>query len=64
VANSLQDRLKAFIETQKALIERLEADLNPSPDRLGDIFTKNLIHGKRSVLDGLEAILKSRCRPP
>lgn len=64
MADSLQDRLKTFIETQKAIIERLKADINPSPDRLGDMFTKNLIQGKQSVLDGLEAILEDCSLPP
>ena len=64
MADFLQERLKAFIETQKAIIERLEANINPSPDRLGDMFTKNLIQGKQSVLDGLEAVLEDRSLPP
>lgn len=64
MADPLQDKLKSFIKSQKAIIERLEVDLDPSPDRLGDMFTHNLIKGKRSVLDGLEAILEDRSLPP
>ena len=61
---SLQVKIMGFIKLQKAVIERLEAEINPSPNRLGDMFTHNLIQGKRSVLDGLEAILEEWSLPP